>query len=776
MRVVLAAAVALVVVAGVSVGAVVEDGPDLAVASVEEWTALHDGAQPYADIRIESGVPITMSDGVVLKADVYRPVDASGAVATTPMPAIVTMTPYSKMMTNLIDSAMTSPPLQRLAVELTQQMNFTGTPISGFGDLVHALDGGTVQTVLGVDRALVRSGYTLVVADVRGTGHSQGRWQTLGAREQLDTREVIEWAARQPWSDGVVGMSGGSYAGINQLRAAEDAPAPLKAIFPVVPGSDLMRDVVAPGGGIGMTFLPLWLTSVNRSKLIPDVGSMLRGEFDWKWLEDRLADPLTNYDLLAQALTTHSLDDMPPALAEALDETSDFRQGILGHPERITVPTFVYGGWHDIFANSATTIYNKIPLSADIAPAPSAPAAPAPGPPDTGAAEGAAQADTPAPAPPVTTHPPAASEVAAPGPVAPAPPPALSEIAPSEPTRAPAVAQIAEPGPAIARTPEATVAATGPRIPAGRAMKKLVVGDTYHANPGAGQGVPGAPPRLDVLQRVWFDYWLKGIDNGIDEFGPVVLHEQGGGWVTLPAFPQPGVTHRRVYLSDAASASTDDSVHDGSLGAGPPTAAGELTIAPGLTTVCSRDAAQGSAGLLSVLDICAKDSRIAERNALTFTSAPVGAATTVSGPINVHLLTKYDATDGYWSVTINDVAPDGRSTVLSTGQLTASLRAIDEAASTRSPNGDLTAPYIPISVANHRPVVPGEPVALDIAVIPTQAVLQPGHRLRLDVFASNAPKAVAFRPMLDASELRPQHLLIDPAAPSFVNLPTDRPL
>ncbi|MGN2640320.1 CocE/NonD family hydrolase [Nocardia takedensis] len=753
-RVASVVAAAVIVAAGLAVSASRTEDPDLAVASAREWTALHDGPQPFAEVRIESDVPITMSDGTILKANVYRPVDQAGAPPAERLPTIVTMTPYTKLSANLIDSALALPGLQRLALDFARGLNLSGTPISGFGDLVRALDSGTVQTMLGVDRQLIRSGYNLVMVDVRGTGFSQGAWDTLGAREQLDTREVIGWAAEQPWSNGAVGMSGGSYAGINQLRAAEDAPAPLKAIFPVEPGSDLMRDVVAPGGGVGLTFLPLWLNSVNQAKLIPDMASMLRGEFDWKWLNERLSDPMTNVDLLVQSLTTTSLDGMPDTLTAALDETSAFRQGILGRPERVTVPTFVYGGWHDIFANSATTLYNALPLPAGTtAPPPPAPA-PAPAGTGTGASEGAGTqgAGTPTAAP---------TEQAAPAPVAPptSRPPLVSEVAAPVASEAPAPAVVG-----------------APRAPAGFAMKKLLVGDTYHANPGAGTGLAGAPPRLDVLQRVWLDYWLKGIDNGVDEFGPVVVHEQGGDWATLPSFPQPGTTHRRVHLAPEPSGSTEHSVHDGSLTANPSPVTEKLTVAPGLTTLCSRDAAQGSAGLLSFLDVCAKDSRIAETGALTFTSAPITEATVVSGPINVHLNTVHDATDGYWNVTINDVAPDGTSTVLSTGQLTASLRAIDETRSTRSANGDLTAPVNPITLASHSPVRPGEPVALDIAVIPTQAVLRPGHRLRVDVFAANVPKALAFRPMLDASELRPQHLLLDPAAPSFVNLPTDRPL
>ncbi|AHH16163.1 putative peptidase [Nocardia nova SH22a] len=638
----------------------------------EQWTAVHDGPQQFPDVHMDADVPIRMSDGIVLKANIYRPVDVTGAVVTQPMPTIVNLTPYTKLMTDLVGSAVENPALQPLVMALVKQVNLSGTPISSFGDLLHALDGGTVPTVLGLDRNLIRSGYTLVVADVRGTGQSQGQWETLSDREQLDTRELIDWSAAQPFSNGKVAMSGGSYAAINQLQAAEDAPAALKAIFPVVPGSDLMRDVVAPGGGVGTTFLPMWLNTVNQLKLIPDLKAMLTGGFDWKWLTARMADPATNVDLLAAALLTPSLDHMPPALSNALDEQSAFRQAITGHPERVTVPTFVYGGWHDIFADSATKIYQALPL--------------------------------------------------APG------------------------------------------------------RKQLVVGDTYHANPGAGTGVPGAPPRLEVLQRAWFDKWLKDIDNGIDGYGPIVLKEQGGGWVTMPEYPQPGVEHRRVYLNAAASGTGAGSAYDGSLSAAPPTAADSLTVAPGLATVCSRDAAQGSAGSGAILDACAKDSRIAEHDALTFTSAPVAAPTAISGPIDIHLQSVHDATDGFWSATVNDVAPDGTSTALTTGQLTVSMRAIDESRSTRSANGDYTIPFHPITAASRETVTPGQPVGLDIAVIPTQARLQIGHRLRIDLFASDAPKSMPFRPMLNDSELKPQHLRLDPNAPSFVNLPTDRPV
>jgi predicted acyl esterase len=122
-------------------------------------------------------------------------------------------------------------------------------------------------------------------------------------------------------------------------------------------------------------------------------------------------------------------------------------------------------------------------------------------------------------------------------------------------------------------------------------------------------------------------------------------------------------------------------------------------------------------------------------------------------------------------VTVNDVAPDGQSSVLSSGQLMASLRAIDDANSSKSANGDYTDPRPFTSLEQRQPTVPGEATTLDIALPATEALLQPGHRLRVDVYAGNFPKGLPILPMLIDTGLRPQHLELDPGRPSFVNIP-----
>ncbi|MEU8894577.1 CocE/NonD family hydrolase [Nocardia sp. NPDC048505] len=641
-----------------------------------EWLAAHDGPKRYpgrypGEVHVEFDVPITMSDGTALKANIYRPVDAAGQPVGTPLPTIVNLTPYTKFASWLADVALSVPWLSDALLELVNRIDLTGTPFGSITDLTRALSGGAART-FGVDRKLIQQGYTQIVVDVRGTGYSQGSWQFFQARETQDSVEVIDWAAAQPWSDGNIGMTGISYSGINQYMAAAQNPPALQAIFPVEGSTDKIDDVAAPGGGLGL-FAPLYIAAVDALQFLGDPAAMLLGHHDLKWLLDRVSTPFEFFDYMLMALVP-DVNLLPQPLRTALEPGSDLREAFSdSHPELIRVPTFAYGGWQDIFAPSSAMTFDRIPL-----------------------------------------------------------PPA---------------------------------------------RKKLVMGDTYHANPGSGLGNPGQPPRLDVLQLAWFDKWLKGIDNGIDEYGPVVLKQQGGDWVTRSGYPDERPEYQRMYLSPVRSG-TAASVHDGSLTAGVPEEPARLTISPaqGLTALCSRDAAVESAGALSVLEFCAEDDRVHELGGLTFTSAPVTEPTVVSGPISVRLNTVHDSTEGYWAVTVTDVAPDGRSTVVASGQLTASLRAIDEAKSKREADGDYIDITYKLTLDSREPLVPGAPTVLDVGVNPTETVLRPGHRLRVGVYASNFPRGMLLPPLLVESRLAAQHLVLDPAAPSFVNVPVSRPL
>jgi putative CocE/NonD family hydrolase len=182
-------------------------------------------------VRESRYVPV--GDGTRIALDIYRP--ARGGVATTePAPIAIQVTRYWRS-SELEDGSVRTmagmiPPGAR------------GAPL---------LDPAEYRSERGfavVAGELLRHGYVVMAMDSRGTGSSFGV-QTPGlAKESDDMRQVIEWAAAQPWSIGKVGMFGASWPGIIQLIAAMAKPKPLAAIFPSVPNFPDLYRILRPGG------------------------------------------------------------------------------------------------------------------------------------------------------------------------------------------------------------------------------------------------------------------------------------------------------------------------------------------------------------------------------------------------------------------------------------------------------------------------------------------------------------------------------------------------
>ncbi|QTI68350.1 CocE/NonD family hydrolase [Gordonia polyisoprenivorans] len=305
------------------------------------------------------------------------------------------------------------------------------------------------------------------------------------------------------------------------------------------------------------------------------------------------------------------------------------------------------------------------------------------------------------------------------------------------------------------------------RLEPGR--KQMLVGDGYHFDVGTGHGSSSAPPRLDVLERAWFDRWLKGHRNGIDHYGPVTMMQQGGSWTSGAAFPRPGVRPRRLYLTEEPSTTADHAVHDGSLSTTPAQGVSSLHIRPDLRGMVSRDMTQVTAGASMVLgNRFTTDARFQERGGLSFTSAPVTEATHLSGAMNLRLNVATTAHEGIWAVTVNDVAPDGTSTVLTNGALSATNRALDRSMSTFTEEGHLLGAHHYLSRKRKLPVPADEPVRIDVDLVPTDAVLEPGHRLRVDVYAASFPRYLTVVPDLIKARGRKQRLVLDPEHPSYL--------
>ena len=85
---------------------------------------------------------------------------------------------------------------------------------------------------------LARGGYAIVNTDVRGRYESEGAWDPF-RMEGKDGYDVVEWAAKQPWSTGKVATQGGSYLGHVQWAMLGEQPPSLVAAFPAVASTNL---------------------------------------------------------------------------------------------------------------------------------------------------------------------------------------------------------------------------------------------------------------------------------------------------------------------------------------------------------------------------------------------------------------------------------------------------------------------------------------------------------------------------------------------------------
>jgi putative CocE/NonD family hydrolase len=149
---------------------------------------------------------VPAADGTPLHVDVYRPQRLS---ATARTPVILMDTPYAS-------SGGTGQPVGGTSVDLTP----TGPATSQF--VSHRL--------AGLTPALFEDGFTLVVAAVRGFGASGGCDDSGGPTARDDVKTLVEWAARQPWSTGSVGMYGMSADGWTALMGLATRPRGLDAV------------------------------------------------------------------------------------------------------------------------------------------------------------------------------------------------------------------------------------------------------------------------------------------------------------------------------------------------------------------------------------------------------------------------------------------------------------------------------------------------------------------------------------------------------------------
>ena len=166
--------------------------------------------------------------------------------------------------------------------------------------------GGAAGSGTGEDAYLVRRGYIDVVADVRGTGDSQGQFGFFDPAQQRDGAALVRWAAGLPRSDGKVGLYGESYLGINQLlTVGQLGPgSPVKAIFPIISGTELYRDTAFDGGLIDLEFGVLYVGLTGSLNLVNPVAENPTDPLDTLQVELQHASDLGTFDAATVLNTT----------------------------------------------------------------------------------------------------------------------------------------------------------------------------------------------------------------------------------------------------------------------------------------------------------------------------------------------------------------------------------------------------------------------------------------------------------------------------------------
>ena len=175
------------------------------------------------------------------------------------------------------------------------------------------------------DTTYVKYGYAQVNTDVRGSGKSGGALCLLCYREQLDVRDVVEWIARQPWSNGKVVLKGYSYSAITSLLGAALRPRHLVAVIVGHPPTDPYRDVI-------------WQN-----------GLFLQG-FVTQWFAGQTAAQSLGAGVQPQMLDRAQQEFVIEARLLPLDGPVYHERSVIDRMKRIRVPTYIYSGWSDMYS------------------------------------------------------------------------------------------------------------------------------------------------------------------------------------------------------------------------------------------------------------------------------------------------------------------------------------------------------------------------------------------------------------------------------------------
>lgn len=269
-------------------------------------------------VRVERDVMIPMRDGVRLAADIYRPAEGDGGPPLPgKFPTLLARTPYNK----------------------------------GAGDNAEA-------------KWFAARGYAVVVNDVRGRYASEGTWRLM-VDDADDGYEVVEWIARQEWSDGKVGTYGTSYLGGTQHALAIKNPPHLTAMIPTDALSNCGVAGMRHGGAFELRFVN-WIFQIgapNSRAALADPA--LKGALTESGR--RIREHVAHLPIRPGTSPLKVVPEYEAWLAEALASgpESPFWKipgmSVVGHvKEYADVPAWHVTGWYDSWTRQVAMNYEAL--------------------------------------------------------------------------------------------------------------------------------------------------------------------------------------------------------------------------------------------------------------------------------------------------------------------------------------------------------------------------------------------------------------------------------
>ncbi len=247
---------------------------------------------------------------------------------------------------------------------------------------------------------------------------------------------------------------------------------------------------------------------------------------------------------------------------------------------------------------------------------------------------------------------------------------------------------------------------------------------------------PWAHTTMDNTAKVehlrWFDYYLKGIKNGVADEPGIYYYTfnrpEGEEWQFTSEWPLPNRQMTKFYF-DAGPSGTSASVNDGKLVASAPAvsdARDDYTVDYSIQVFEEEGR-----------DRFKENNRVwngdmeqsTDKKGLTYTTAPLNSDMLITGTPVVHLWASASVSDHYFFAFIEDVGPDGKSHYVTNGMIKASNRA----ESTQFPWTDLGMPYHRGYDVDSQPLIPDQAVELNFDTYPTSYVFKAGNQIRITI-------------------------------------------